>query len=115
MTPVLAFLIAVPLWLSAVFFMIISGLNFALHFHAWHSRRPNMYWADPEARMRSIADTIITCCYLYYSGTFRAVKAYLSINFHHDHHRLLFHTWPSFLPFFLLFLLAPVQAPLAAV
>ena len=33
------------------FFMIISGLNFALHYHVWHDRRLSSYWADPEARM----------------------------------------------------------------
>ena len=33
------------------FFMIVSGLNFALHYHVWHSRKLQAYWADPEARM----------------------------------------------------------------
>ena len=96
------------------FFMIISGLNFALHFHAWHSRRPNMYWADPEARMYLfllLVGAIITCCYLYYSGTFSGSESVrqgtfqlISIMTTTGFTTSEFHTWPSFLPFFLLFL-----------
>jgi trk system potassium uptake protein TrkH len=96
------------------FFMIISGLNFALHFHAWHSRRPNLYWADPEARMYLfllLVGAIITCCYLYYSGTYSGSDSVrqgtfqlISIMTTTGFTTSEFHTWPSFLPFFLLFL-----------
>ena len=33
------------------FFMVISGINFALHFHVLHDRKLSHYWADPEAKM----------------------------------------------------------------
>lgn len=35
----------------AVVFMVLSGLNFALHFTALRGRRPSVYWRDPEARV----------------------------------------------------------------
>ena len=94
--------------------MVISGLNFALHFHAWHSRRPSLYWADPEARMYLfllIAGAIITCCYLYYSGTYNGSESVrqgtfqlISIMTTTGFTTREFHNWPSFLPFFLIFL-----------
>jgi trk system potassium uptake protein TrkH len=96
------------------FFMIIAGLNFALHFHAWHSRRPSMYWADPEARMYLfllVIGAIITCSYLYYSGTFDGSESVrqgtfqlISIMTTTGFTTSEFHSWPSFLPFFLIFL-----------
>ena len=56
-----------------IFFMIISGLNFALHYMVWHNRRLSFYWQDPEARMYLyllFIGIVITCLYLYYSGTY---------------------------------------------
>lgn len=34
----------------AVVFMLISGVNFSLHFVAWRRRSPRVYWRDVEAR-----------------------------------------------------------------
>jgi len=95
-------------------FMVISGLNFALHFHVWHSRRPSFYWADPEARMYIyllLAGALITCLYLYYSGTYgwdksisQGIFQLISIMTTTGFTTSEFHSWPSFLPFFLLFL-----------
>ena len=73
MTAALAFLTVAPLWPSVSFFMIVSGLNFALHYHVWHSRNLKAYWSDPEARMYIyllLIGMVITCLYLYYSGTY---------------------------------------------
>ena len=53
--------------------MVISGINFALHFHVWHDRKLSHYWSDPEARMYIyllLVGILITCLYLYYSGTY---------------------------------------------
>ena len=96
------------------FFMIISGLNFALHYHVWHNRRLNFYWADPEARMYIyllLFGILITCCYLYFSGTygwedsfsigvFQLVSMLTTTGFTTTE----FNSWPTFLPFFLIFL-----------
>ena len=47
----------------AVVFMLLAGLNFALHFHAWHQRSPRNYLIDPEARtyFRLLATLVLIC------------------------------------------------------
>ena len=96
------------------FFMVISGINFALHFHVWHDRKISHYWSDPEARMYIyllIGGVAITCLYLYYSGTygwsesirqggFHLISIMTTTGFTTDN----FSAWPTFLPFFLVFL-----------
>jgi trk system potassium uptake protein TrkH len=96
------------------FFMVISGLNFALHFHVWHDRKLSHYWSDPEARMYIyllLIGILITCLYLYYSGTygwnesirqggFHLISIMTTTGFSTDN----FSAWPTFLPFFLIFL-----------
>ncbi|HAZ78524.1 MAG TPA: potassium transporter [Porticoccaceae bacterium] len=96
------------------FFMIVSGLNFGLHFHVWHNRKLSSYWADPEARMYIyllIFGILVTCLYLYFSGTydwedsislgvFQLVSMMTTTGFTTTG----FHSWPTFLPFFLIFL-----------
>ena len=96
------------------FFMVISGINFALHFHVWHDKKLSHYLADPEARMYLyllLGGIVITCLYLYYSGTygwneslrqggFHLISIMTTTGFTSDN----FSGWPTFLPFFLLFL-----------
>ncbi len=96
------------------FFMVISGINFALHFHVLHDRKLSHYWADPEAKMYLCllgGGIVITSLYLYYSGTygwndsfsqgaFHLISIMTTTGFTTDN----FSAWPSFLPFFLLFL-----------
>ena len=96
------------------FFMIVSGLNFALHYHVWHNRKLQYYWADPEARMYIyllLVGMLITCSYLYYSGTYnqeesvsQGVFQLVSIMTTTGFATAEFSNWPTFLPFFLLFL-----------
>lgn len=96
------------------FFMIVSGLNFALHYHVWHNRKLSYYWADPEARMYIyllVVGMVITCSYLYYSGTYnqeesisQGVFQLVSIMTTTGFATAEFSNWPTFLPFFLLFL-----------
>ena len=96
------------------FFMIISGLNFALHYHVWHNRRLSFYWADPEARMYLyllLFGALITCLYLYFSGTYGwedsislGVFQLVSILTTTGFTTTDFNSWPTFLPFFLIFL-----------
>jgi trk system potassium uptake protein TrkH len=96
------------------FFMVLAGLNFALHFHVWHSRRLSFYAQDAEARMYIallLVGILITCLYLYFSGTYgwnesisQGVFQLISIMTTTGFTTTEFHTWPSFLPFFLLFL-----------
>ena len=96
------------------FFMIVSGLNFALHYHVWHNRKLSYYWADPEARMYIyllLVGMLITSSYLYYSGTYnqeesisQGVFQLVSIMTTTGFATAEFSNWPTFLPFFLLFL-----------
>jgi trk system potassium uptake protein TrkH len=97
-----------------IFFMIVSGLNFALHYLVWHNRSLSSYWQDAEARMYIyllLIGIVVTCLYLFYSGTyswdnsitqgtFQLVSVMTTTGFTTAE----FSTWPTFLPFFLLFL-----------
>ena len=96
------------------FFMVVSGLNFALHYLAWHNRRLSFYWADPEARMYVyllIFGIAVTCLYLYFSGTYDwessvslGIFLLVSIMTTTGFTTTDFNSWPTFLPFFLIFL-----------
>lgn len=97
-----------------VFFMAVSGLNFALHFHALYRRSVLHYWRDPEAKMYfkiMAAGILIACGYLYFSGTYGAEQSIrkgtfelVSIMTTTGYATDNFAAWPTFLPFFLIFL-----------
>jgi trk system potassium uptake protein TrkH len=98
----------------AVVFMLLAGMNFALHFVAWRSKRLNAYFKDPELKaylMVLMIVTAITVSYLYYAevyifvddalyaGLFQAVSIGTTTGFttaDYSH-------WPGFLPVMLLF------------
>ena len=93
-------------------FMIISGLNFALHYTAWHSKDIKSYTSDPEAKLFVLViffGVLVTTYYLYvtkalnggdifYLGIFQLVSILTTTGFTATD----FHLWPSFLPFFLI-------------
>ena len=99
--------------LVAIFFMVFSGINFALHFHAWKARRFWHYFKDAEARFYFFCllnGTVITVVYLvstnYYEpvkgflyGSFQVVSIVTTTGFATDD----FSAWPLFLPFMLFF------------
>lgn len=97
--------------LICMVFMVLSGVNFALHFFAWHSRGLKHYLADPEFRfyISMIAlGLATTCSYLYFSGLLPLSTSLLNGGF-----QLIsiltttgfgvtdFSLWPSFLPMFI--------------
>ena len=97
----------------AVVFMLLAGVNFALHFLAWRNLSLRPYLGDPEFRtyLSALAITaVITTGYLYYTGTFSAFGSAL----HHGIFQAVsigtttgfttaqYHMWPSFLPVLLL-------------
>ncbi len=98
----------------SIFFMIISGLNFALHFFAWNRKSLRHYLRDAEAKMylyMLASGAVIVCVYLFFThtyslqeslihGVFQLVSIMTTTGFATDN----FSQWPSFLPFFLLFL-----------
>jgi len=97
-----------------IFFMVVSGLNFALHFHTVYHRTLGHYWRDSEARMYFtflIVFSIVVVGYLYFTDTFDAagsvrhgVFQLVSIMTTTGFTTTGFSQWPSFVPYLLLFL-----------
>ncbi len=98
--------------LICTLFMVISAINFGLHFLAWRRQQWSVYRKDSETRFflgaLSIC-TVITCLYLAYMGTFspgesfahglfQAVSITTTTGFVTQDHA----TWPTFLPVMLL-------------
>jgi trk system potassium uptake protein TrkH len=98
----------------AMVFMLLSGMNFALHFLAWRtiSFRPYLQDAEVQMYVGVLAVTaLITVFYLYLSNTFSDVGSAL----HHGLFQAIsigtttgftttgYHLWPGFLPVLLLF------------
>ncbi|WP_263081439.1 TrkH family potassium uptake protein [Endozoicomonas sp. Mp262] len=95
----------------AIFFMLISGVNFALHFIAWRGRSLKYYIQDPEFKGYLLIlgmVTAITVPVLYFSaiydlpdaikhGVFEVVSVATTTGFASTG----FSTWPTFLPFLL--------------
>ncbi len=97
-----------------IFFMIIAGMNFGLHFMAWNRKTPMAYLADPETRLylaMLLGGILIVCLYLYlnnvydlsgsiYHGVFQLVSILTTTGFATADYS----AWPSFLPFTMIFL-----------
>ena len=103
-----------PIELIAVVFMLISGVNFALHFLAWNRLSLRGYWHDSEFRfylalMATI--TAIVCLGLYLTGTYADwSEAFLQGLFHTvsvatttGFSTASFYEWPIFLGILLIF------------
>ena len=100
--------------LIAVIFMIIAGVNFALHFVALRSRSLRPYPGDAELKTYLsllTALAMIASVYLYLSGSFSTLGSALrhgvfqtvSISTTTGYTTSGYHSWPSFLPVMLLF------------
>ena len=97
----------------ASIFMVVSGLNFALHY-TWHARSIKSYISDPEARLFVLVilfGILVTTYFLYttasmpneeilFVGVFQLISILTTTGFTTTE----FHLWPSFLPFFLILL-----------
>ncbi|MEQ8484279.1 MAG: TrkH family potassium uptake protein [Pseudomonadales bacterium] len=96
----------------AIVFMLLAGINFGLHFLAWHRRDPRPYYQDPEVRLYLGAVTgiaIIVCVILLQypgvtetplrDGVFQAVSIATTTGFTTAE----FSGWPSAAPVLLLF------------
>src|SRR5690606_6564864 len=94
-------------------FMVLSGINFALHFTAWRYRSVRSYWQDPECRsyLLILLGLVVVCTllligYRYYDpaaalryAAFQAVSIATTTGFTIPD----FSAWPSVLPFLLLY------------
>jgi len=98
----------------AVVFMLLAGMNFALHFVAWRSKSLRAYFRDSELKtylMVLMIVTAITVGYLFYTDTFifldDALYAGLfqavSIGTTTGFTTADYFDWPGFLPVMLLF------------
>jgi trk system potassium uptake protein TrkH len=98
----------------AIVFMLLAGINFALHFLAWRGFTFKPYLYDPEVRTYFLVLTvssIIVSAYLYqtktfdtvtsaiHHGIFQAVSIGTTSGFTTTDH----YNWPGFLPVMLLF------------
>jgi trk system potassium uptake protein TrkH len=98
----------------AVVFMLLAGMNFALHFMAWRSMSLSPYRYDSEVKAYLVVlgiVTTVTVVYLYYThtfvyfsdalhaGLFQAVSIGTTTGFTTTE----YFVWPGFLPVMLLF------------
>jgi len=105
---------SVPIELLATFFMLVSGVNFSLHYFAWRSRGFMHYLKDTEFRfylglLGSV--TVITVLFLFISDTYPLSEAFVkgmfevvSISTTTGFGAADFSSWPTFLPFLLFYM-----------
>lgn len=97
----------------AVVFMMLAGLNFALHFTAWRKGSLAAYIRDPECRtfLTLVAgSTVIATAFLYFTNTYddpvsafyKAIFQTVSIGTTTGFTTADYSVWPSFLPMMLL-------------
>ncbi len=98
----------------AVVFMLLAGVNFALHFVAWRSRNPRVYFRDEEFRFYIVVLVVvilITTVALYYTDTYifwddafiKGLFQAVSIGTTTGFATAEFYVWPGFLEILLLF------------
>jgi len=97
----------------AVVFMLLSGVNFALHFMAWNRRSPAVYLDDSEFRFYFFlmsASIVVVTLALYYTDTYWWSEAFtqglfqvVSIGTTTGFTTAEFYIWPPFLQILLLF------------
>ena len=97
----------------AIVFMLISAINFALHFIAWRNLSLRAYWADSEFRAYILIlclTALTTIFYLQLTHTFEGFEALLhgifqvvSIATTTGFTTAEYFAWPGFLPVLLLF------------
>jgi trk system potassium uptake protein TrkH len=99
----------------AVFFMLLAGVNFALHFSALRSHSIKLYLLDVEFKVYIAILTFvsaITVFYLYFTGSFEnwrdalhhGVFQAISIGTTTGFTTAEYYNWPGFLPVMLLFI-----------
>jgi trk system potassium uptake protein TrkH len=96
----------------AIFFMVFSGINFALHFLSLHRRNPLLYFRDPEVRTYALVLSIVAAVVIWVlishpgasespvrEGLFHAVSIATTTGYTTTN----FSAWPSVAPIILLF------------
>ncbi len=103
-----------PIMLITSVYMLIAGVNFALHFYAWRLKRISHYLRDSETMFYAYTiagATVIVCAYLILSGAFsfdeglvHGIFQTVSIATTTGYATADFSHWPTFLPLMLLLL-----------
>lgn len=98
----------------AICFMLISGVNFSLHFFGWHNKSIKHYFRDPEFIFYItllFAISVITVGFLIASSTYgvnegviKGVFHVVSISTTTGFTSADFSAWPTFLPFLLFYM-----------
>lgn len=105
---------SVPIEIVSIIFMLLAGMNFALHFRAWKGHSLKHYIYNPEVRTYITVlalSAIITSIYLYQTNTFRSVLDAIhygifqavSIGTTSGFTTAQYSIWPGFLPVLLIF------------
>lgn len=99
--------------LIAIFFMVVAGINFAVHFTSWKRASSQPYFQDPELKTYAsllLGFAILTSFALYLNGTygsiteatryatFQVVSVMTTTGFHSAN----FSAWPGFIPIMLI-------------
>ncbi len=99
----------------AIFFMALSGVNFALHYRVWQSRSLKAYWRDTEFRVfiwLLVGGSALVSAYLALHDGYQ----YIFSDVHHGSFQLVsfmttsgfsvadFVFWPDFVPVMLVFM-----------
>ena len=112
----MAFFIDKPLIeITAIIFMFLSGINFALHFTSWRSRSIKAYIQDAEFKTYltiMLFAIALSTGYLFYKGHFETADQTILYSIFHvvsigtttGFTTQQYHLWPGFLPVMLLFL-----------
>ena len=98
----------------AIVFMLLSGVNFALHFSVMRQRRLVPYWRDAEFRTYILVlavVSVVTVTYLQFTKTFESptesliegVFQVVSIGTTTGFTTQAYYSWPGFLPVLLLY------------
>ncbi len=98
----------------AIIFMLISGVNFTLHFLAWRNTSIKYYWYDSELRtylLLLVSIGTICCLYLIFKGNYQdnslaitdGIFQTVSIATTTGFTTTQYQNWPGFLPLLLLY------------
>ncbi len=101
--------------ITAIIFMFLSGINFALHFTSWRNRSIKAYLRDAEFKTYlgiMLFAIVLSTGYLFYKNHFESIDQTILYSIFHvvsigtttGFTTQQYHLWPGFLPVMLLFL-----------
>jgi len=99
----------------AIFFMFVAGINFGLHYVAWHNASLQQYFKDNELKVYAsllVGFIVLATFALYLTNTFDSLATSLRHGAFHVVSVMSttgfttdpFYTWPSFVPLLLIFI-----------